>query len=454
MAAAICAALGAAAPASAHVTTQTSGEVRAGPALTSQGAAFAARSRDGWRVKLLQPDGSVRVLHQFDSLGRRKRSFPRVAASPGRIVVAGERQTCFMLDEGLRDVECYATRIEYREAAPGDSTSTRLELCTRPTHDELLAYDVDVTDDAVAYVGCNESDANALVVRSLSDPAVEPFTVPAPDRSGFDAVRIAGRYVAAEVATTKEVVVYDRVARRELFRIGDTPEDRGAFALGDDGTVVMMPANGGPCPHVLSYTPAEPFAHPLPQRACSPVLGLSDGRIVLDSLQGLTVSELGGWPQVVAAKSAVDAWDLDARRVAYRDSTCTGAGDRLVISTFDELRGGGFRRPDTCPIRFARRRSVVERSGGVLAVRVACPRGCVALLKVDPVGRRPSRWWLDFRAGGGGVKTITGIRLFDRSDTPRTILRRRCAITLTSYQPDGTEKKVRIVRWLRFSKRA
>src|SRR3954465_10341188 len=454
MTAVICVALGAAAPASAHVATRTSGEVRAGPALTTEGAAFAARSRDGWRVKLLQPDGSVRVLHQFDSLGRRKRGFAGIAASPGRIVVSGKQQTCFMLDEGLRDVECYATRIEYREAAPGERSSRQLELCTRPTHDELLTYDVDVTDDAVAYVGCNASDANALVVRSLSDPAAEPFTVPAPDSTGFDAVRIAGRYVAAEVATTEAVVVYDRVARRELFRIGDRPADRGAFALADDGTLVLVPAAGGSCPHVSSYTPAEPFAHPLPQRACSPVLAVSDGRTLLDGLQGLTVSELGGWPQVVAAKSAVDAWDLDAGRVVYRDSTCTGAGNRLVISTLHELRSGGFLRPDTCPIHFARPRPVVERSGGALAVRVACPRGCVALLKVDPVGRRPARWWLGFRAGGGRVKTITGIRLFDRSDTPRTILRRRCAITLTSYQPDGTEKKVRIVRRLRFSKRA
>src|SRR3954452_5176947 len=123
MTAALCAALGAAAPANAHVATRTSGEVRAGPALTTEGAAFAARSRDGWRVKLLQPDGSVRVLHQFDSLGRRKRSFPGLAASPGRIVVSGEQQSCFTPDEGLRDVECYATRIEYRDVARGDSTS-------------------------------------------------------------------------------------------------------------------------------------------------------------------------------------------------------------------------------------------------------------------------------------------------------------------------------------------
>jgi hypothetical protein len=310
-----------------------------------------------------------------------------------------------------------------------------------------------VTDDAVAYVGCNASDANAVVVRSLSDPAAEPFTIPAPDSTGFDAVRIAGRYVAAEVATTEAVVVYDRVDRRELFRIGDRPEERGAFALGDDGTVVLMPAGGGACPHVSSYTPAEPFAHPLPQRSCSPPLALSDGRILLESMRRLTLSELGGWPQVVAARSAVDAWDLDAGRVAYRDSTCPGVGDRLVISTLDELRSGGFRRPDTCPIRFARPRPVVERHNGVLAVRVACPRGCFALLTVDPVGPRPPRWWVEVRAAGG-VKTNTAIRLFDRTDTPRTILRRRCAISLTSYQPDGTEKKVRIVRRLRFSKRA
>jgi hypothetical protein len=267
-------------------------------------------------------------------------------------------------------------------------------------------------------------------------------------------------------------VVYDREARQELYRVTDYSSDQGDFALDENGTVVIArgkPDGSSPDGDCLAlgapeyYTPAEPFAHALSRRACWPGFALADGRLVYQAFGGarpprsqLILAGLGGDSGfAVAPTSGIDerAWDLDPTRVAYTDSTCVGYADRLVMSSLEELRTSGFRPADRCPIGFARRRPVLERRNGVLAVRVGCPRGCSADLTLRPLGRRRPFWQFAFTARAGGT-TITDFRLFYPSDTPRTIVRRRCAITLTSFQPDGTEKKVRIVRRLRFSKRA
>jgi hypothetical protein len=168
----------------------------------------------------------------------------------------------------------------------------------------------------------------------------------------------------------------------------------------------------------------------------------------------LILTDLSGGPELpVAPTSAVDdqTWDLDPTRAAYTESTCTGYA--VVISSLDELRATGVRPAGTCPIRFARTRPVAERRSGVLAVRVACPRGCLARLDLVPVGGRKPHFQYDFAVPASGVETVTDFRLFTAQDTRRTIARRRCAITLTSLQPDGTETKVRLVRRLRISKR-
>jgi hypothetical protein len=458
--AAIAALVIAAAPAAAS-------EDEVGPALTNDGAVFADHGRDGWRVKLVATDGGIRVLHQFDSLVSRRSSYPStVAASPGRVAVSDTRQYCYTEPEGLRDFVCDPVRTEYRVAAPTETTSRSLEVCDNPARG-APPHAIDVTDDTVAYIGCNADDADAVVVRSLSDPAAAPFVIRPPTGQSFGAVRIAGRYVAAELQGPT-LVVYDYSARQELYRVSGYSSDQGDFALQDDGTVAVVRANGRPprgdCPEfgVEYYTPAEPFAHRLPSPACWRGLALAGGRLVYERFAGarpprsqLMLAGLGGLPELpVAATSAPSErlWDLDATRVAYTDDTCTSAAGRVVVSSLEELRTMGFRPADTCPIRFARRRPVVERRNGVLAVRVACPRGCSASVDVRPLGRRRSPWDYYFTARAGSVKTATDIRLFYPSDTPRTIVSRKCAITLTSYQPDGTEKKVRLVRRLRISK--
>jgi hypothetical protein len=464
LAVATCAAvLAVAAPAEGHVAAHAPGEVVSGPVLTSDGAAFVDSPRGFQHVKLLASDGTVRVLKQFDTLLRRPSSGAIVAASPGHVAVADVQQSCFSDPDGTGDIDCEPSRVEYREAGASDAASRPIDLCRHPPADPF-SYDVDITDEAVAYIGCNAADAHAVVVRSLSDPASPPFVVTPPSGRVFEGVRIAGRYVAAELTgrTPPVLIVYDRVERRELFRVEDWVYDRGVFdnggfALQDDGTLALRrpePAASRLCPRVTLYTPAEPFAHELAQRACTPNLAISAGRLLFDAPQPagsqLTLAELGGWPQVVAARSIVDSVDLDPARAAYTDSTCT-YDSRVVISGLDELRGIGPLPPERCPIRFAGKRPVVERRDGGLAVRVACARGCFGRLDVVPVGRRSSPWRLAFRLRPHAVKAVTGLRLFHRG---QTTVRRRCTITLWSLQPDGTEKKVRLVRRLRIVKHA
>jgi hypothetical protein len=460
-----------AAPASGHVTASLSSEVEAGPALTSDGAVFATHGSGGWHVKLLAGDGSVGVLRQFDSLVRGgSHSYPTLAASPGRVAVSDTREDCYTEPEGLRDYVCDPIRIEYREAAPGVATSRSLEVCEHPTR-PAPPHAIAVTDDAAAYLGCNADDAGALVVRSLSDPAGVPFVVEPSGGHAFDAVRMAGRYLAGELVGQGAgpiLVVYDYVARTELYRVSGYSSDQGDFGLQADGTAAVVRADGSPprgdCAEfgVEYYTPAEPFAHRVPGPACSRELALADGRLAYERYAAarpprsqLKLVDLGGGQEVpVAATSTTDdrMWDLDASRVAYTDDTCTTYGGRVVVSSLEELRTTGFRAADSCPIGFARPRRVAERRNGVLAVLVACPRGCSATLDVVPLGRRTPHWQYDFTFPAGAMKTVTDIRLFYPQDTRRTIVSRRCAITLTAYQPDGTEKKVRIVRRLRISK--
>ena len=464
--------LAAAGPAQAHVVAATSTEIAAGPALAGDGAVFANHGRGGWHVKLLGNTGAVHVLRQFDEVVRQgSTSYPTLAASHGRIAVSDTRLHCYTEPEGTRDSVCDPTRIEYREATPSEATSRSLEICNTPSR-PAPPHAIDVTDDAVAYIGCNAEDAGAVVVRSLSDPPAPPFVIRPPDGQVFDAVRIAGPYVAAELPATatnsgNTLLVYDREARQELYRVGDYSSHEGDFALQADGTTVVVRASPdrgpGECLGIGApeyYTPAEPFAHQLTRRACWPGFALADGRLVYQAYGGarpprsqLILSDLSGGPELpVAPTSPVDdrTWDLDPTRVAYTDSTCTGYA--VVISSLDELRATGVQPAYTCPIRFARTRPVVERRNGILAVRVACPRGCLAQLDLVPVGRRKPRFQYDFTVPASRVKTVTDFRLFTAQDTRSTVVRRRCVITLTSLQPDGTETKVRLVRRLRISK--
>jgi hypothetical protein len=153
--------LTAAVPAHAHAVAATSTEIAGGPALVADGAVFANHGRGRWHVKLLGDTGTVRVLRQFDSVVRQgSSSYPTLAASRGRVAVSDTRLHCYTEPEGLRDSVCDPMRIEYREATPVGARSRSLEICDSPSR-PAPPHAIGVTDDAVAYIGCNADDAGA-----------------------------------------------------------------------------------------------------------------------------------------------------------------------------------------------------------------------------------------------------------------------------------------------------
>lgn len=339
----------------------------------------------------------------------------------------------------------------------------RIMRCARER--DVGMRSADVWGAAYAYRQCDEAAGHV----EIRDAAAAPLSPARSVGRGGYSVRIAGRYVAwldtpHEVSGCPgdfELVVYDRVADAEVYRVPNAEMAGRVNSLDvqEDGKAVIV-FEPGPCSpiEVAWISPQEPYLHRLPlerrdhyqvKMANDQIAFQRGDQVLADSVPDAEVgiSDLAGNVRIVARHTdvfrGVDSFDFDGERLAWREFGCEER--RVVIRRADkpgEAPGGGT----NCRARLLRRPVVSGR--GVAELWFGCgafskPCGFQAELRRPgrngaPVGRTPdsyppnpvrvklrrAAWRLLKRRGSLRVKaTVTLVDQAARQQTRRATIR-------------------------------
>lgn len=271
------------------------------------------------------------------------------------------------------------------------------------------------------------SESETATIRDLAQPASTAFTVT--DVDLFP--RLAGRYAAW--ISNLDVVVYDRLARAELYRLDNVAEPElsslsfESLDVQEDGKVAFVFTSSTGV-QVGWASPSEPFVHRLP---------LPDDDFYTVKLVGDLIAFLrtgGGIPSARGALGTVDldgrsrilvrpveadlsgeTFDFDGPRLAWIERTCAGA--RIQVSALAELAARPrLKGPRSCRLRLSRRPRTINR-GATLVLRFGCA-GFERRCSSRNVSVRTAR---SYRVGGVRVKrgaSIAGSRRGSSGGTP------------------------------------
>ncbi|HEX8068067.1 MAG TPA: hypothetical protein VF520_16235 [Thermoleophilaceae bacterium] len=327
------------------------------------------------RVSLLGFAASSRLVAYATFVGGNQYGFFTQSASAGPLagpivgLGSGGDQSC-ALPAG--DVDAGGYVAAWTEA-PGSPAPSAPSACPAPGY-RVLARDLSAGD----------SQGRVLAVAStfLGD------------------VRTAGRFTAWRQGSPPAIVVHDRDAGAEAYRIDQSGADRlTSYDLQADGKVAGTLAGGGAgAPAAVAwFSPAERTAHRLALGATSAVVLAGDSIAFRRSAAGgseLAVSDLAGRTHAVVSFSRpelqVGGFDFDGGRMAFGRREC--AGPVLAIERAD---GTGASVPDgplSCEARVPG--AVTAKRSGWVRIPVGCPRGCrgtVALRFGDLVVERRLR---------------------------------------------------------------
>jgi hypothetical protein len=277
----------------------------------------------------------------------------------------------------------------------------------------------DVWAEAYAYRACDDQEGHV----AIRDVAAAPMSPPRSVGSGGAGARIAGRYVAwldgpyedpdRSTAVYPEpddriwdVVVYDRVADAEVYRISraELPGRAESLDVQEDGKVAIVYHRTGDDPYpadlVVGWaSPQDPRIHPLrlPVREGYTVR-IGGDRIVFQGgdrtfgavtqTADLGVASLDGGVRILARNTPAtisisgESFDSDGERILWRQLTCRKW--RLVLGALDAVPATP---PATrCRLRLERRPTV---RGGTATLEVDC-RPFTAFCRSD-VGLRLAR---------------------------------------------------------------
>ena len=233
----------------------------------------------------------------------------------------------------------------------------------------------DVWGEAYVYRECDQGRGHV----ELRDTAAEPMSpARALGQDGY-APRIAGRFVAWVV---DDIVVYDRVADAEVYRVPRAGGLR-ALDLQEDGKVAFAVEPDSPSGEVVVgwASPEEPYLHPL----ALPRRRMYDVRIAGDRIafQGgrpvpiqhvpradVGIASLDGTFRVVASNTDAlryhESFDFDGERLVWLEFGCEQR--RLVVRDADAAGtapGGATK----CRLRLLRRPAVRR---GVALLHIGC----------------------------------------------------------------------------------
>jgi hypothetical protein len=347
----------------------------------------------------------------------------RIAASPA-LVLAGI--------EGSTIGGGGAASVAYGEVWVGAAAGPleRIVRCEESGGDQVGLRSVDASGAAYVYRVCDGGPGHVEV----RDTSANPLSPARSVGSGGHGARIAGRYVAwlenyspGAVTNGAHVVVYDRVADGEVYRLAPeaVPGPINGIDLQGDGTVAL--AYGGDRGLAVGWaSPSEPRLHPLGLAG----RGDYDVRIARDRIafqRGTSeigqaidaevgVSDLRGNARIVARHTddyyLRESFDFDGRRVLWRNVGCTRV--RLVVRSA-AARTAARQAQRRCPLVLKKRPSV---RAGVATFGFGCP----AL-------RKPCRFYVVLRAVGS--RRVIGSARFGRRNPVRIRLtswaRRRLA---------------------------
>jgi hypothetical protein len=306
---------------------------------------------------------------------------------------------------------------------------------------DQLADWLSVSGDVAAEAACPDRAGNQFGGFSLTDLS-SPGA--GSQRIAGESPSLAGRYVAYAVprgpADAVDVVVYDRVAGQEHYRVGKAAgrdlESGDPFAVQDDGTLVVSP-RGGPC-GIFVFSADQPSGRALPFCASGDTLRIAGGRVLFQDFPlagsslpaGLALTDLAGNARLVATRAA--AWDLSADRVAWLEHDCDG----YAVFTDDPARQGPELgdRTGRCTVSLAGRGHLHGRS---LRFRVRCPKGCDGALGVGGADAlRNGKNAAPLTHAPGVVQVLVHL---DRNKTRLALRRRRLSVHFSIFGGPATK---------------
>jgi hypothetical protein len=263
--------------------------------------------------------------------------------------------------------------------------------CQRGRYFEERA--IDVWERAYVYWTCDEELGHV----EIRDLGAEPLSPSRAVGVGGNFARIAGRFVAWLDGTyysgidenRTDIVVYDRVADAEVYRLtpSEVPGRVHSLDIQEDGKVAVSfvdpDRRAGTRGSVVGWaSPQEPRLHevPLPVegeymvRMAGDRVAFQGGHPQDFSIQNayVGVADLGGGVRLAAratdtlAATTTESFDYDGRRLVWREFGCEER--RLRIRSIDEpgIAPGGTRR---CRLRFEKRPRIDK---GTLVMDLGC----------------------------------------------------------------------------------
>ncbi|MGD0455354.1 MAG: hypothetical protein ABSB69_17345, partial [Solirubrobacteraceae bacterium] len=294
----------------------------------------------------------------------------------------------------------YETSIVHRGVIAAGGAVTPLP-CT--AEGAPFAYGVSLSGASVAY-NCQgvppgakvqaEVSPSYVLLGNLSSPGAMPQTIDAAEAH----FQVSGDYLAYvldEGYASVHMIVEDRATAASYEVPKALVETLGTFALGADGTLVLISATGGTgCSAGASTTvwlsPSSPTPHPL---GCfydgslrvvgGQWVGLQPGPGGQASLELVTIASGASRTLATFANAGVfaptqqsqaAAADFDGQQLAWTMATCAGAAVEYTpeVSAMTPSPPGSPR----CPVRFIAHGVLRPSTKGIFRVGVSCPLGC------------------------------------------------------------------------------
>lgn len=256
----------------------------------------------------------------------------------------------------------------------------------------VCATGVDV-DGSRVFSPVGDPSDNSAAVRSLPSGAVQ-------QRVGGvgSGLSVASGYAAWATSDQKAIVVWDLAGNRELYRLPVAGPVGDFVDVQADGKVAFIGADG----RVAWASPAEPYAHPVPNS------GRRFGGLVLQSdtltwlrsyrdSQAIFTTPLGGKPRLLVSGVTGD-FDTDGTRVAWGGRSCTGAV--VFTERYATLMRRAVRQGPGCRLRLATQPRAAKN--GSITLRPRCAgfsRGCTLDVLGVTAARSYSVGGLRLRAG-------------------------------------------------------
>ncbi|MGO9322195.1 MAG: hypothetical protein ACLQBY_15520 [Solirubrobacteraceae bacterium] len=294
----------------------------------------------------------------------------------------------------------YETSIVHRGVIAAGGAVTPLPCAAEGAP---FAYRVSLSGASVAY-NCQgvppgakvqaEVSPSYVLVGDLPSPGAMPQTIDAAEAH----FQVSGDYLAYvldEGYASVHMIVEDRATAASYEVPKALVESLGTFALGADGTLVLVSAAGGAgCSAGASTTvwlsPGSPTPHPLGcfyDGSLRPVggqwVGLQPGPGKEATLVLVTLASGSSRTLATFANAGVfepmqqtqgPAADFDGQQLAWTMATCAGAAVEYTaeVSAMTPSPPASTR----CPVRFVTNGALRPNAKGIFHVGVSCPLGC------------------------------------------------------------------------------